>query len=349
MNSRPMPREQQEDEIDFFELTVALWNRKWLIVGITTFVIALASVYLVVTPKVYEARVLISETQPVNMTQLNVGKEQLGSYAQSVTAESVYNLFQKKLHSRSLALAYFKEHVEPVYRESGATSSTVNLLDTTFLKSLNISKPSKGNIYQVVTFQYTDPVLAAEWLNGYLRFVERKTKEDLIRAALDNKAQALREYEQEISSLIAIYGRKLGDKIIRLNEAATIAKKLNIRKPLVSDITVKVSSREFDESLLYMRGYEVLLVEVDTLKSRTSIESFIPEIRPIQEVINYLESVSYDVNTLGVITVDAWADEPERSIKPKKFLVLLVSALLGGMIGVFFAFASWVMKRKTLG
>ena len=345
-NQNPLPTPSQDDEIDLFELAAALWNRKWVILIITSIVIALAAVYLMITPKVYEAKVIISETQGANVTQLNVGKAQLGQYAQSVTSPSAFALFQKKLHSRSVAMVYFKEHIEPVYRMNGSVASVNSLLDNNFLKSILVVQPTNKSIYLTVTHQYTDPVLAAEWLNGYLRYVALKTKEELVDSAQSNKALAINEYEKEITSLRTIYSRRLQDKITGLEESFSIAKKLNIQKPADSNLTEKVRSSELDESLLYMRGYEVLRAEIDSLEARKSPDPFIKEIRFIQEKISYLNSVEYDIATLNVVNVDGWAAEPERSIKPKKTLVLILAGLFGGMLGVFVSLILWVISKR---
>jgi chain length determinant protein (polysaccharide antigen chain regulator) len=354
----PPPIQSQEDEIDLLELVSILWHRKWLIIGVASMAIALAVLYLFITPKVYEAKAFIGETpavniaqlnQTVNIAQLDSEKTQLGSSVQSVSPESAYALFQKKLQSRSLALTYFKEEIEPVYRNNGSVLSDDTQLGDTFLKSIALVKPSVNSIYLAVKYQYTDPVLSAKWLNGYLRFVDQKTKEELINSAQNNRLQALNEYEKEIISLRKIYSRKLQDKIIRLSEASKIARKLNIQKPLVSNITVNIPSGGFDENLLYMKGYEVLNAEIDTLKTRELHDPYIENIRPIQENISYLDSLEYDISTLEVINVDAWAAEPVGSIKPKKALVLVLAGLLGGMIGIFVALVSCFLARRNLG
>lgn len=348
-NQNSLPIQTQEDEIDLFELVASLWYRKWVIVGVTSIVIVLAIVYLVITPNVYEAKVIISETQPVNVTQLNVGEEQLGQYSQSVTSSSAFTLFQKNLQSRSLAMVYFKDHVEPVYRRNGSNASANGLLDNIFLKSISITNPGKKSIYLSVAHRYRDPALAAEWLNGYLRYIEQKTKEELIESAEHNKTLAVKEYEKEIKSLRTVYSHRLQDKIILLEEAYNIAKKLNLQSPVVSNLSEKVLSSSLDESLLYMRGYEVLGAEIDSLKSRELLDPFVSDIRPIQEKISYLDSVEYKLSELDVVNVDAWASEPERSIKPKKALVLVLAGLLGGMLGIFVSLILWVIsKRKRI-
>lgn len=342
-------KQYPNDEIDLFELIAALWHRKWVIVAVSAVFIVLSSFYLVITPKIFEAEVLISEAQSVNLAQLNVGKEQLDSYAQSVLPKTVYSLYQKKLRSRRLAMSYFTENIEPIYRQNGSISSANNLLESVFLNSFSVTGSDDDSLYLTAKFKYTDPVLAAEWLNGYLRFVEEETKEELVNSALHNKSQAVSEYEQQIVSLRTIYKRKLQDQIIRLTEAYGIAKQLNIKAPLISRITVKMPSSELDESLLYMRGYDVLGAEIKMLRSREIIDPFIPEIRPIQEKINYLDSVKYDITNLEVINVDAWANVPERSIKPRKAQVLVIAGLLGGAFGGLFAFILWFLARRSQG
>ena len=211
---------------------------------------------------------------------------------------------------------------------------------------MSVINPSKNSIYLSVANQYTDSALAAEWLNGYLSYIEGKTKEELVISAEHNKALAVKEYEKEIISLRTIYSRRLQDKIILLEEAYKIAKKLNIQTPFVSNLSEKVRSSSMDESLLYMRGYEVLRAEIDSLKSRELLDPFISKIRPIQEKISYLDSVEYDVATLEIVNVDAWAAEPERSIKPKKKLVLVLAGLLGGVVGVFLALVFWLLSKR---
>ncbi|MFD2229725.1 Wzz/FepE/Etk N-terminal domain-containing protein [Alkalimarinus sediminis] len=337
----------QDDEIDLLELISVLWRRKWLIVAITFMAIAIAAAYLLLAPRIYEAKVSISEAQSVDVAQLNAGKEQLGAYAQSVSPESVYALFQKKLKSRSLAMAYFKEHVEPVYREQGFTQSDNFLLDKKFLSAISSSSSNKAGASLVVSHQHNEPALAAEWLNTYLRFIEQQTKNNLIESAVHNKTLAIKEYQQEIVSLRTTYRRSLQDKIVRLEEAFTIAKKLEIKKPQSNAVRQADTESEFDEGVLYLRGYEALGAEIAALKSREVADAFIEKIRPIQEKISYLESIVYDVGLLEVISVDAWAYEPEKSIKPKRGLVLVLAGLLGGMTGLFVSLIlSSIAKRR---
>ena len=334
----------QDDEIDLFELASALWQRKWIVIGVTFVGVLLAFAYLFVTPKVYESKILISEVQSADVAQLNAGQVIFEQSTPEYTSESAYNLFQTRLQSRTLAMDYFSEHVEPVYRVNGSEAGSGKLLDQ-FVKSISVLKAGKNSDYLTVAHQYTEPKLTAEWLNGYVRYIEQKTKEELVNAAALNKSLIVNKYEKEMASLRVIYNRRLQDNIIRLEEAHKIAKKLNFKAPVSTNALLNSQ----DESPLYMKGYDVLGAEIESLKSRKLVDPFIEKIRPIQEKVNYLESVVYNVETLHIVNVDGWALEPEYSIKPKKIMVLLLAGLFGGILGVFVSLILWAFsKRKAV-
>ena len=333
----------QEDEIDLFELASALWQRKWMIIGVTSVVVLLAFAYLFVTPKVYESKILISEVQSADVAQLNAGQVIFEQSTPEYTSESAYNLFQTRLQSRTLAMDYFSEHVQPVYRSNGNETGSGKLLER-FLKSISVSKAGSNSDYLTVAHQYTNPKLTAEWLNGYVRYIELKTKEELVNAAALNKSLIVNKYEKEMASLRVIYSRRLQDNIIRLEEAYKIAKKLNFKAPISTNALLNSQ----DESPLYMKGYDVLGAEIESLKSRKEVDPFIEKIRPIQEKINYLESVLYNSETLNIVNIDGWALSPEYSIKPKKVLILVLAGLLGGMLGVFVSLIMWSVSKKRL-
>lgn len=336
----------QSDEIDLFELCSVLWSRKLIVIIAALVTIALAVAYLWHTSKVYEAKVYISEAQPADVALLNVGKEQLGQYAESVTSKSVYYLFQKNMGSRALAMLYFKSDVEPVYRDLGVEGTASQLLNNGFLNGIRVVKPGKASEYLTVSYEYVDPKMTFQWLNGYVQFVIMKTEEELVNAAKHSKVLAIDSYKKKMNSLRAIYTQGLQDQIIRLEEALGIAKKLGFKKSAGSNISEKVQSRELDESLMYMRGTEVLQAEIEALKGRSQVDPFISGIRPLQEKINYLESVTYGDALINIVAVDGWAEQPEHSIRPKKSLVLVLAGLLGGMLGVFIALIQWAVSNR---
>ncbi|WP_169335541.1 Wzz/FepE/Etk N-terminal domain-containing protein [Dasania marina] len=347
---------QAQDEIDLFELMAELWARKALIAAIIVGAICLAVAYLIYTPKVYEAKVYLSEVQPADIAILNVVDSYMSQSSgdampisrpsSPVTKESAFALLQKNLNSIAMATAYFKQDIEAIYRAGGSTGSVNELAKNNFLKSLNITKPGKNSDYLTVAYQYTDPAYTAKWLNGYIHYVNNQTKQELLQAARVNKALAIDAYHKQIASLRMVYAQRLQDRIVLLEEAYAIAKKLDFRKPAASSIGNKTLVSKLDESLLYIRGYEVLEAEIEALKSRKEKDPYIPEIRPIQERISYLESIAYDKDVLKVASIDSWAAEPERSVRPSKVLVLMFAVFAGGLLGVLVTLIKWVVENR---
>ncbi|WP_328505079.1 MULTISPECIES: GNVR domain-containing protein [Dasania] len=267
----------------------------------------------------------------------------------AVTKELAFALLQKNLNSIAMATAYFKQDMEGVYRQGGDKRSVAELVRGGFLKSLGVTKPDKGSEYLAVTYQYMDPRYTAKWLNGYISYVDNKTRHELLKAAIDNKVLAINEYKKQVASLRSVYEKRLQDRIVLLEEAYSIAKQLGFEKPVSSNAGNKILISNLDESLLYMRGSEVLRAELDALKSRTQRDSFIPDIRFIQEKITYLESLTFNVNEIKVVNIDGWAVEPESSVKPKKALVLVLAGMLGGLLGVFVVLIQWAIDNRKYG
>ena len=63
-----------QDEIDLYELCAAIWQRKWVVCGVTVLFIMVAVFYVALTPKTYQAAVLLSPVQSADVALLNMGK-----------------------------------------------------------------------------------------------------------------------------------------------------------------------------------------------------------------------------------------------------------------------------------
>jgi len=76
------------------------------------------------------------------------------------------------------------------------------------------------------------------------------------------------------------------------------------------------------------------------LKSRKNDDAFIPKLRPLQERLIVLDGIQMNLNKDKVFAarVDQKAVVPNKPIKPKKSLIIILSLLLGLMLGVLVAF-----------
>lgn len=66
------PYQANEEEIDLVELFQALWEQKWLIIAVTSFVLMLAVVYVIITKPVYSVTAVLAPA-PINAFGLIAG------------------------------------------------------------------------------------------------------------------------------------------------------------------------------------------------------------------------------------------------------------------------------------
>jgi LPS O-antigen subunit length determinant protein (WzzB/FepE family) len=121
---------------------------------------------------------------------------------------------------------------------------------------------------------------------------------------------------------------------------------------------------------IYTRGYEAIEAEIASLSNRKVDDPFIPELRGLQEKLKLLEhnrkieqlksrqnddpfikslrdkenelarlaSIDIDPATVKTARLDQAAFPPDKRIKPKRKLIVVLGFMLGLMLGVFAAF-----------
>lgn len=192
--------------------------------------------------------------------------------------------------------------------------------------------------------------------------LERETINDQISAL---RSKALYERYDRISKLkeatevaqsLGIQD-PIGYKLKKINDAAVTK----------SQILTGISN---SAPQLYTRGYEALDAEIESLSNRTVDDPFIPALRGLQEKLELLEhnrkveqlknrknddpfikllrdkennlarlvSIKIDPATVKTARLDQAAYAPEKRIKPKRKLIVVLGMMLGLMLGVFAAF-----------
>ena len=129
------------------------------------------------------------------------------------------------------------------------------------------------------------------------------------------------------------------DRIKRLEEAFSIAKKLNI----VDSVTDSTNSQNVvlsgdknisSDTPLYLYGTKSLRAEIDVLTNRESFEAFIPGLRALEQKAQGLKNIvvnSFDVKSAQI---DQPANPPTMRVTPKRKIIVL----MGGIIDVFISF-----------
>jgi chain length determinant protein (polysaccharide antigen chain regulator) len=337
-NSPTNPNNQQ-DEIDLIELFQGLWAQKWLIAAFTAVAVAGAAAFAFLSTPTYEARAGVLPPRLGDIAGYNLGRSE--AMLAEFKVEDVYRVFRRNLLSDSVKRELFLSTYLPSLGEAAA-SNAQDRLWVGFNKVLAVRAPDAKNNpdYFTITVQHEDPQTAADWANRYVAMVAEKTEDEMkanLLAEIGTKAQSI---EQQIEVLRTSAQKSREDRIVRLHEAQLVAEAVGIDAPQVT--AGKTSSdgelAEFmDGNLMYMRGAKAIQAELTVLEQRKNDDPFIPELRGLENQLEFLKRVDVNPDNVSVYTLDSSAEVPQTPIKPKKMLIVAIGLVLGGMLGVFVA------------
>ncbi len=193
----------------------------------------------------------------------------------------------------------------------------------------------------------------------------------------------LKEVEDQLVKAKQLYQSQLNDKLRLLEEAFATAKALGITEPAkgssaINGNKVEVQLRN-DSDPLYFRGTRLLSEEliqlqtrpdnffpvetvrsleaeldklkhnrkIEILKSRESDQPFSESIEAMQKQIARLEAEEFPTTLQLEFSRTAAVADPQK-IKPKRALILALSVILGGMLGIFAALIRQAVKKRNM-
>lgn len=359
MNSNDSLQHYRNDEIDLFELVQNLWAQKWLIIGITAVITAIALLYALKATPIYETSARITPPSESDIAGFDVGRiiteastiiteastgDNRSDFKQ-YTTKDVYEIFKQNLLSQRVRNQFFEEYYLP-YRgvridAERMDSDARDRLMNQFSQALHVEQVNRDqpDIYRV-RVQLKNPEQAAEWANQYVHMAEAKAESEI----LNNIATELKAHAEatalRLESLLTVEKQRREDRVTRLQEALTIATALNIEDSQVAigrSTTDSHLAAYVEGDLMYLRGTQALQAELAALNARESDEAFIPQLRNIENRERLLRTIQLDQDAVAMFTVDSPAAVPETPIKPKKLIIIALGVVLGGMLSVFLA------------
>ncbi|WP_286239866.1 Wzz/FepE/Etk N-terminal domain-containing protein [Neptuniibacter halophilus] len=218
----------------------------------------------------------------------------------------------------------------------------------------------------------------------YLEQQAQQQREYKIQRIEEQHLQQKLQLEDKLRAAKETYQKQLNDKIYSLKEAINIASALGIKKP-VQLADLNENSRRVEIGLnasgqpLYLRGSTLLSVEleqletrpadyfpdasirtieerllslqnnreIELLKARKSDKAFIPELEGLQARLDKIRAEEFP-SDLSLEFRNSPAMAESAPIKPKKSLILALSVVLGGMIGVITALIRCAIRNRKL-
>lgn len=337
------------DEIDLVELVKQLWMQKWLIVGCTLLITALAAAYAFLSAPTYQATAGVMPPRLSDISGYNLGRSE--AKLTEFTVEDVYAVYKRNLLSDSLKRQFFDEMYLPSLPAEDSGTAKDTLWDR-FNSDFNVQAPDAKNNpdYFVVKVEGKKPEVVAEWANHYVKMAAEKSEEGMrtnLLTEIGTKAQSL---SRQVDALRLTAEKRRKDRIARLQEALIVADAVGYDSPQVTP--GKTSSdgdfAEFmDGNLMYMRGAKAVKAELAVLEKRTNDDPFIVELRGIENQMDFLQKIDVNPDNVSVFTFDSPALVPETPIKPNKALVIMLGALVGFVLSVLIVLIFMSARNNT--
>lgn len=335
-------------EINLVELVRGVWRQKvWAVaLGVPIFIAGVA--YALLAKPEYEAKLFIQPPSQNDIAQLNYGRggdTGLGAWG----VKDVYEIYLRALLSESVRNRFFRSVYLPSLSENERNNSR-DMLYRDFDKVLKVALAAKDTPTRYVVKAYVeDPQQAAQWVSVYTDMAADHAKHELLKSSRSEMLVMADNIERQITSARASARKEREDEIARLKESLIVAKSIGLKKPpLISGALSTEVSAGMTGSLNYMRGSEALEMEIANLQSRPSDDPFISGLRKKQEALVFYRNLRVDPAIVSVYQQDGVVEQPDSPIKPKRVLIVVLTALMAAILGVFVALMreQWLRVRQ---
>ena len=345
----------ENDTIDLYELWITLWNKKWIVIGMTA-VAALGSVvFALLQPPVYKAEALLLPPRAKNVQSLNVqgvpGVQGRNKDVKLEVSDIVFLSFKNNLRSRNIQKKFIKEYDLMESLSPGRTSETRDEdIYTGFAQMIKVEEEITNKIVlNRISIELNDPERAAQWINDYIKFVDIETIDILVGNIRNSINSNIRKIEYIIDTKRKMAKQRREDTIQQFLEASIIATKLGVKERV--EVINVVQNNQLDSSTsstpLYYRGFRALNAEISVLKNRKSDDAFINGLLDLQEQLVLLNSNKIDPIGMHAVTIDQAAYPPKNRIKPNRRLIVSLGTMVGLFLGIFLVFfVSFIQKQK---
>lgn len=329
------------DEIDLFELCITLWKNKWTIVGITlAFTIIAGILAFVIIKPTYQSEIEIAPPFQYQYEILNKGvravSTKLGETPPptlpAIDQDRIYSILINNLNANNTQRDFFQNHYLKNYEnELENTQENFNL----FKKNLLIKQANKDSNYYTISFKAKDAENALNVTRDFLSFAEKGAKEIVLKNREAELNALINNFQNSILVLQAELTQKHDYEIEQLQNALSIAQKLNIIKP------------EENITEAYMQGSEVLSAKLKSLKENVTNFSENNSYNELVANINVYKTLQLpSINEFNIFQVNATPEIPEKPIKPNKKLIVIIGFFLGGILAVLFVLIRQAIRNR---
>ncbi len=327
----------EENEISLYDIWRLLFNYKYHIASITFVCTVIAIFYALHLSPVYQAKAYLLPPNERDVASLNID-------GNLISSDQAYREYINTFNSRAIRLLFFNQNklIDKLVTDVEAGKFNNEVFENNFHKLLTLED-------SIAKLSSNEAEFAAEWLNKYVDFVNRVTVESLSKNVEKKIITKRTEIVLKINNLRVTAEKRKEDKIAELSEALMIAKKVELEQK--SNISVSNIGLENEKSIsllpvkqqqtIYDRGVIALSAELQSLEGRKNLDSYIPNLRELEEEIRILSGLMawlQDDSSVKAIIVDQKAMIPNQRIKPKRKQIVIWGLVSGLIIGILISF-----------
>jgi len=370
-------RPTYDDELDLVELAQTVWDGRWKIVAVVALsVLSVFGYQTIQSQPNFEA---LTEIKPITSVEAERYRQSNALGFFEVTPNTLLNLYIEQLDERTL----FEEAIHKYqlldienFEDKQAYDEAVIALASSIeiLPPINVDGTEREDVkrFWTIGFEYNDD---AKWKQVLLsvdslanqsvqRILQQRFRTSLS-VAKQKQIFELEDLDLLITNALEDYERTTSDRLAYLSEQASIARKLGVAKNTIEAQTFSAQNGMIanveTKTPFYLRGYEAIEKEIELIKSRTKKEAFVSGLLELEqkqrtlkqdktlERADILFASTPIMSTNDFSDVSVTVDATEIEDKSKEMLMLALSVVIGGMVGVFYVFfSSAVRKRKEV-
>jgi LPS O-antigen subunit length determinant protein (WzzB/FepE family) len=231
------------------------------------------------------------------------------------------------------------------------TNSNSNLLGATLKAEFNDERRWREAL-----------ILLNSQITAEVQVVLQEIFQNTLRAAQQERAFLLEDFELRAESLIANYNRFTSDRLAFLREQAEIARELN-----VATNTLEVQTFNAQTSMIaavntdmpfYLRGYEAIEKEIQLIESRQDSTAFVEGLRAVEqekrdiiqdrtlERAESLWSLTPAATQEGFSAASMRIAETSFDVKQNRMLVFALAGIIGAFVGIIYVLVSNAMRKR---
>ena len=368
---------QPDDEIDLSELVKTLWQGKWTIVACTCLCFVVGAAYHKFSANPFTATL---EIKPITQVDAIKYSEFNALGFNPISTNYLLTSFTTKLQNRQLWLSVFDEVYNFKQNEfesleqyndwiRGLTYAVKFELPTIDKDLIQIRQQDKREFFAI---KYSGDDLdkvnqiiekVTDVANGFVKSNLATTFNNQVLLKEQSDTFTKEDLQNAIDNLLSDYDKKIANRLAFLDEQGKIARKLGIAKSTFESQTFQSNASSITnvntDTPFYMRGFEAIEEEASLLKSRNNKSVFMPELIDLEAQVRAIEqdktvlraqalfeNTPLKSSTTSFVAAQVDINEADIKYSRKGSLILALSLVLGGFIGIFAVFVRKAIISK---